>query len=58
MNINSNYSQFYRGAEQIRSYGVNAGSALNGLKYMTNWYAKAVKTNPNMVDEYRKQLEE
>ena len=31
---------------------------LSSLKYLTNWYAGAVKKNPSMVDEYEKQSEE
>lgn len=28
---------------------------MNTLKYLTNWYADAVKKNPGMVDKYEKQ---
>ena len=28
------------------------------MKYLTNWYAGAVKKNPSMVDNYEKQSEE
>ena len=31
---------------------------LSALKYLTNWYADAVKKDPSMVDEYEKQSEE
>lgn len=31
---------------------------LAALKYLTNWYAKAVKKHPSMVDDYEKQSEE
>lgn len=31
---------------------------LNSLKYLTNWYASAVKKNPTMIDNYEKQSDE
>ena len=36
----------------------NEDGGLNSLKYLTNWYAGAVKKNPSMVDNYEKQSEE
>ncbi len=36
----------------------NEDGGLNALKYLTNWYASAVKKNPSMVDNYEKQSEE
>ncbi len=48
----------YAEYQEIHADSGNADSALNALKYMTNWYTKAVKTNPNMIDDYRKQSEE
>ena len=36
----------------------NKDGGLNSLKYLTNWYAGAVKKNPSMVDNYEKQSEE
>lgn len=31
---------------------------INSLKYLTNWYANAVKRNPAMIDNYEKQSDE
>lgn len=31
---------------------------INSLKYLTNWYANAVRKNPNMIDNYEKQSDE
>ena len=36
----------------------NEDGGLSSLKYLTNWYADAVKKNPSMVDNYEKQSEE
>lgn len=36
----------------------NEDGGLSSLKYLTNWYADAVKKNPSMVDHYEKQSEE
>ena len=36
----------------------NEDGGLNSLKYLTNWYAGAVKKNLSMVDNYEKQSEE
>ncbi len=35
MNINSNYSQFYRGTEQIKTYGANSGGKDTIVKFET-----------------------
>ncbi len=47
------YSEY----QKISLESSNADRALNTLKYMTNWYLGAVKSYPNMVDEYLKQSE-
>lgn len=44
----------YAEYQKINSDSDNKNSALDALKYMTKWYAGAVKKNPNMVDEYYK----
>ena len=31
---------------------------INSLKYLTNWYANAVKKNPTMIDNYEKKSDE
>ena len=36
----------------------NDDGGLSSLKYLTNWYAGAVKKNSSMVDNYEKQSEE
>ena len=36
----------------------NGDGGLNSLKYLTNWYAGAVKKDSSMVDNYEKQSEE
>lgn len=51
-------TEAYAEYQKIRDESSNADSALNALKYMTKWYAGAVKKNPNMVDEYTKKSEE
>ncbi len=48
------YSEY----QKIGMESSNADRALNTLKYMTNWYLGAVKSYPNMVNEYIKQSEE
>ena len=34
------------------------GGEIDSLKYLTNWYANAVKKNPSMIDKYEKQSDE
>lgn len=48
----------YAEYQKISAESNNEDRALNALKYMTNWYAGAVRENPNMVDEYTKKSEE
>ena len=36
----------------------NEDGGLSSLKYLTNWYAGAVRKNPSMVENYEKKLEE
>lgn len=43
---------------EYQKMGKNDDGGLNSLKYLTNWYAGAVKKNPAMVDNYEKQSEE
>ncbi|MEY8516972.1 hypothetical protein AALC25_08595 [Lachnospiraceae bacterium 29-84] len=45
----------YAKYQEIRE---NDDDGLNSLKYLTNWYAKAVKKYPSMVDDYEKQSAE
>lgn len=47
-------TEAYAEYQKISAESSNADRALNALKYMTKWYAGAVKRNPNMVDEYTK----
>lgn len=48
----------YAEYKKIKSDTGNENSALDALKYMTKWYAGAVKKNPNMVDEYYKKSDD
>lgn len=43
---------------EYQKMGKNDDGGLSSLKYLTNWYAGAVKKNPSMVDNYEKQSEE
>ena len=43
---------------EYQKMGKNDDSGLSSLKYLTNWYASAVKKHPSMVDNYEKQSEE
>lgn len=43
---------------EYQKAGKKDDGGLSSLKYLTNWYAGAVKKNPSMVDEYEKQSEE
>ncbi len=33
----------------------NEDDGINSLKYLTNWYANAVKKSPTMIEQYEKQ---
>lgn len=48
----------YEEYQKISKESSNADRPLNTLKYLTNWYANAVKKNPNMVDKYETQSDE
>ena len=43
---------------EYQKMGEKDDGGLSSLKYLTNWYAGAVKKNPSMVDNYEKQSEE
>ena len=43
---------------EYQKMGQNDDGGLSALKYLTNWYAGAVKKDPSMVDAYEKQSEE
>ena len=43
---------------EYQKMGKNDDGGLSSLKYLTNWYAGAVKKDPSMVDTYEKQSEE
>ena len=43
---------------KYQKMGKNDDGGLSSLKYLTNWYAGAVKKNSSMVDNYEKQSEE
>ena len=43
---------------EYQKMGKKDDGGLSSLKYLTNWYAGAVKKNPSMVDNYEKQSEE
>ncbi len=43
---------------EYQKMGKNDDGGLSSLKYLTNWYAGAVKKNPLMVDNYEKQSDE
>ena len=43
---------------EYQKMGQNDDGGLSALKYLTNWYAGAVKKDPLMVDAYEKQSEE
>ena len=43
---------------EYQKMGEKEDGGLGSLKYLTNWYAGAVKKNPSMVDNYEKQSEE
>ena len=47
-------SSAYTEYQKIR----NEGDGMNSLRYLTNWYANAVKKSPTMIEEYEKQSEE
>jgi len=51
-------SSAYTEYQKISRESSNEDRPLNTLKYLTNWYAGAVKKNPSMVDDYEKQSEE
>ncbi len=42
---------------EYQKIGKNDDGGLSALKYLTNWYADAVKKNPLLVDNYEKQSE-
>ncbi len=44
------YAQY----QKIKADDSRENSTLDALKYMTKWYANAVKENPDMIDEYHK----
>jgi len=48
----------YEEYQKISKESSNADRPLNTLKYLTNWYANAVKKNPNMIDKYETQSDE
>ena len=48
-------SSAYAEYQKISKESSNADRPLNTLKYLTNWYADAVKKNPGMVDKYEEQ---
>lgn len=48
-------SSAYAGYQKISKESSNVDRPLNTLKYLTNWYADAVKKNPGMVDKYEEQ---
>lgn len=50
-------SDAYTKYQKISKESSNEDRQLNELKYITNWYAGAVKKNPSMVDDYEKQKE-
>lgn len=43
---------------EYQKMGKNNDGGLSSLKYLTNWYAGAVKKNSSMVDNYEKQSDE
>lgn len=43
---------------EYQKMGEKDDGGLSSLKYLTNWYAGAVKKNPSMIDNYEKQSEE
>ena len=43
---------------EYQKMGKKDDGGLSSLKYLTNWYAGAVKKNPLMVDNYEKQSDE
>ena len=43
---------------EYQKMGQNDDGGLSALKYLTNWYAGAVKKDSSMVDTYEKQSEE
>ena len=50
-------SDAYTKYQKISKESSNEDRQLNELKYITNWYAGAVKKNPSMVDDYERQKE-
>ena len=44
-------SSAYTEYEKISKESSNEDRQLNTLKYLTNWYAGAVKNNPSMIDD-------
>lgn len=48
-------SAAYAEYQKIGKESSNEDRSLNTLKYLTNWYADAVKKNPSMVDKYEEQ---
>ena len=48
-------SAAYAEYQKISKGSSNEDRPLNTLKYLTNWYADAVKKNPSMVDKYEEQ---
>ncbi len=44
--------------DEYQKIDKNEDGGLSSLKYLTNWYAGAVKKNPSMVNNYEKQSEE
>lgn len=51
-------SKAYEGYEKIQSDNSDEDVAFNKLKYLTNWYAKKVSTDPNAVKEYEQKADE
>ena len=50
-------SNAYEEYQKISRESSNEDRPLNTLKYLTNWYASAVKKDPSLVDQYEEQLE-
>lgn len=50
-------SAAYEEYKRIKSESSNADGLKNSLRYLSNWYADAIKKNPNIVNEYEQQSE-
>lgn len=50
-------SAAYKEYQRIRNESSNADGVKNSLRYLSNWYAEALKKNPNIVNEYEQQSE-